>query len=386
MTDELKLTVWMNMPSFYQDSLFNALSSVDGVDLEVVFAGELHSWRTELGWERRSSYPRHRFLTSRYALSEAGRIVQSQPERFHVVNGIWAEPAFSRVLWTLASAGRQFAIYTEAPEPGCEGPWPLSALKKSFARLLARRGAALLAISHFAEEYYAQLGFDPRRIYPFGYFREAAAPGSEWVASARPAKAEIIFVGQLIRRKGIDVLIGAVEPLLRERADITVTLVGAGELEEELKRLVASKRLDSRIEFDGPVSPDNIQSRITKAEVLVLPSRWDGWGLVVNEALSAGVPVVVSDRCGAADLINPGENGFVFRSEDRDDLRYSLERVLDPVHRASMRAAAQKSGHLVSAEVAAGYVIECIRHLRGLKKEKPPAPWVAAEKTASVGV
>ncbi len=108
--------------------------------------------------------------------------------------------------------------------------------------------------------------------------------------------------------------------------------------------------------------------------------------MVVNEALAEGVPVIVSDCCGAADLIQPGFNGYVFRSEDVGGLRQCLRKVLDSVDdRAAMRSAAASTGRAVSAEAAAPYLIECLKHMTGELDAKPAAPWlpVAAPQSAS---
>jgi glycosyltransferase involved in cell wall biosynthesis len=127
-----------------------------------------------------------------------------------------------------------------------------------------------------------------------------------------------------------------------------------------------------------------IQSRIALADVLVLPSRWDGWGMVVNEALTAGVPVIVSDRCGAADLIQHGVNGFVFRSEDVDGLRQCLRKFLDNVDkRPAMRSAAAITGRAVSAEAAAPYLIECLKHMAGESHTRPAPPWLPVPASQS---
>ena len=66
-----------------------------------------------------------------------------------------------------------------------------------------------------------------------------------------------------------------------------------------------------------------MQACIAAADLLALPSRWDGWGLVVNEALAVGVPVIASNACGASDLIRQDVNGYVFTSEDAASLRES---------------------------------------------------------------
>src|SRR5262249_42870073 len=152
------------------------------------------------------------------------------------------------------------------------------------------------------------------RVYPFGYFRANNGPGLSAKSSTLSKGTEVIFVGQLIDRKGVDLLIEAGQPLLKENPDLHLSLIGSGNEALVLRKRARALGIEDRVNFEGTISSDIIQSRIARADVLVLPSRWDGWGMVVNEALSAGVPVIVSDRCGAADVVQNGVNGYVFKS------------------------------------------------------------------------
>jgi glycosyltransferase involved in cell wall biosynthesis len=124
------------------------------------------------------------------------------------------------------------------------------------------------------------------------------------------------------------------------------------------------------------MASDDIPRRLARADLLVLPSRWDGWGVVVNEALAVGVPVIVSDQCGVADLIQPGINGFVFRSEDVDDLRQVLRQFLDSRNQwPAMQSAARLTGQSITAERAAPYLIACMKNLTRASDARPLPPW-----------
>jgi glycosyltransferase involved in cell wall biosynthesis len=141
--------------------------------------------------------------------------------------------------------------------------------------------------------------------------------------------------------------------------------------------------LGDRIKFSGPIPARDIPDRIAQADLLVLPSRWDGWGVVVNEALASRVPVVVSDHCGAADLILHGVNGYVFPSGDVNALRGCLEEFLKATtNRSILGANASEMGNRISTEAAAPYFIQCLKHIRGLVNEKPIPPWTEVSTTS----
>jgi glycosyltransferase involved in cell wall biosynthesis len=375
----LPLTIWMNMPSFHQDDLLTSLANSGEVELRVVFARELTAERMRLGWNAGTRQYRHRTLTNPYAIFEAGRIARRERDRLHIVNGIWAESAFAAALVALRMAGSRFVIHSEAPDAAQRRSLFKRWLLSTFGRWIIRSASGVLAISHFAADFYHELGFRDNTLYPFGYFR-ALADGAELVSeTANAAQTEIIFVGQLIRRKGVDVLLEALRPLFAEYADLRLTLVGDGVDRAALKAQAAACGFQDRIAFAGAMPAANVQARIAAADLLALPSRWDGWGMVVNEALSLSVPVAVSTQCGASDLIRHDVNGYVFRSEDtqalRDCLRCFLRQRRD--ERLAMRRAARVTGESLAADIAARYLIDCLKHMTGIINDKPVAPWLA---------
>jgi glycosyltransferase involved in cell wall biosynthesis len=131
--------------------------------------------------------------------------------------------------------------------------------------------------------------------------------------------------GQMIARKGIDVLLSAFAKLERGR----LLLVGReAELPAMLAPLPAAVR--ARVTYAGFQPPEELPRFFAEADVFVLPSRHDGWGVVVNQALGAGLPILCSDRVGAgADLVEDGVNGLRFPSGDVDGLLAALRRCLD---------------------------------------------------------
>jgi glycosyltransferase involved in cell wall biosynthesis len=372
----LPLTIWMNMPSFYQDCLFNTLSESGEVELGVVFARETTEDRLRLGWNQAVRNYSHSFLLSKARILDAARIAWSKRSRVHIINGIWAEPSFAVALCVLALARCKFVVYAEAPDPRRAQTGLRAFLRRLFAGWVAKRALGFFAVSRFAERFYTHIGFARERVYPFGYFQTHTVRAGSRAGLTSEKRTEVIFVGQLIHRKGVDVLLKSMQPMFSAYPDLRLSIIGSGEESVVLEEMARHLRIADRVSFEGTIGSETIQSRIALADVLVLPSRWDGWGIVVNEALSAGVPVIVSDRCGAADVVQHGINGYVFRNEDVDHLRACLQRFLDEVDdRASMRSAASARGQAVSAEVAATYMIKCLNHMAGDSEVRPTPPW-----------
>jgi glycosyltransferase involved in cell wall biosynthesis len=138
----------------------------------------------------------------------------------------------------------------------------------------------------------------------------------------------ILFSGSLIYRKGVDLLISAILRLLSDGNNISLTMMGHGELEEKLKNMIPQKYYD-QIRFIGFKEWYELPGIYAVHDLLVVPSRYDGWGLVVVEGLAAGVPVIATNMMGSAiDFIKHGENGWMITAGDSESLCATLKEAL----------------------------------------------------------
>lgn len=149
------------------------------------------------------------------------------------------------------------------------------------------------------------------------------------------------FVGRLEPGKGLDVLLRA---FAAASAQHTLLVVGAGSLGSELQRLAADLGIGSRVRFAGRVGQADLPAYLAAADFLVLPSvttpRFrEPWGLVVNEAMNCGLPVVATDAVGAAagGLVVHGQTGLVIPAGDVEALAGGFDRLAtDAVLRAEL--------------------------------------------------
>jgi glycosyltransferase involved in cell wall biosynthesis len=134
----------------------------------------------------------------------------------------------------------------------------------------------------------------------------------------------ILFVGRLESMKCPDMLLRAFKQLNNNNS--LLVFVGSGSLEVELKDFVKENRLKTKVIFTGQLSGSDLYAWYRLADVFVLPSHFEPFGAVVNEALVAGCKVVVSDQVGANSLID-ASNGIVFKSNDEQGLVNALKKV-----------------------------------------------------------
>ena len=134
-----------------------------------------------------------------------------------------------------------------------------------------------------------------------------------------------LYVGRLAPEKNIDDLLRAFTCVSNMTPEARLRIVGTGPAMAHLVHLVYQLNLNNFVEFVGSKSTEELKEEYLNACCLVLPSSSEPWGLVVNEALSYGCPVVVSHRCGCVpELVQDGRTGFVFECGNINDLAEKL--------------------------------------------------------------
>lgn len=370
----------MNQPSTHQEDLSAELIA-QGADLRVVYASELRKARKEIGWQVKNDAPWITFLRTRFSFWQALRITWRRRRWIHVVNGIWAEPTFFVVLAFCCLLGIPCCIYSEAPASAFASTWRTwfkRLPQRLIVWLIARRVAGLLAISRLAEQAFVSLGFPESKIYRFGYFEKMPTGEKDGIPDSKLR--DIVYVGRLVKGKGVELLINASARLLQSDPQLRLRIVGGGPIEFDLHEIAGTSGIEKQVVFTGVVSSNAVPGLLRNALMLVLPSEADGWGIVVNQALQAGTPVVVSDRSGAAELIANGVNGYIFRAGDRSNLLDCMRAVIDDPKPEQMRALARNAGQAASAENVAPYLLQCLEHMLGLRNDRPAPGWILNEK------
>jgi glycosyltransferase involved in cell wall biosynthesis len=163
------------------------------------------------------------------------------------------------------------------------------------------------------------------------------------------------------------VLLGAIKampPELRER--VVVVFVGDGPLRDEVARQ-AQEPPQVATRFVGFQNQRALSPYYHAADLLVLPSRYESWGLVVNEALHHGLPCVVSDQVGCApDLVEPGRTGEVFPAGDVEALRQALGRAVAYLGRDEVRACCRARVEGYSVRTAAAGLARAFGEVCGM--------------------
>lgn len=199
-------------------------------------------------------------------------------------------------------------------------------------------------------------------VYPFCYCTEPADGAAVPVGQA--AKTKFIFVGSLSHRKSPMSISCGMERCVGRNTSFggQVVFVGDGVCRPKMEEYAKAHHLEERMQFVGFKPQSEIPNWMAQNDTLILSSVYDGWGAVVNEALQAGLYVIVSDACGASDLMADRRIGQVFRhGNDKElaDLMLYCDSNIDVIRRDRDYRKKWAEEH-ISGRVVAKYFVDCL--------------------------
>jgi glycosyltransferase involved in cell wall biosynthesis len=324
-TDRIVNVLFLSIvPSPYQRDLFSALKGSSDVSLRVEYA---EAGSPDSPWPREALADYESVCDSFY-LSWGGKrfIINRQLPDLRgvdivVLNGYVTIPA----QWVLRFKASKLPVIFWAEKMAPSGGAVRRCAQKFLAAPLGGL-AAIVAIGKAAGRDYKER-YPTMPVYELPYYCRLDA--FQETLPERPREpVTLLFCGQMITRKGVDLLLEAFHRLVSEGQDIRLLLVGReAELPGMLKEIPRDIR--EKIEYAGFQAPESLPMFFSRADIFVLPSRYDGWGVVVNQALGAGLPVICSDAVGSAeDLVEPDGNGYIFRSGDAGGLADGIRRLV----------------------------------------------------------
>ena len=352
----MRIAVLTEIPAPYRIPLFNALAARGGVELEIVFLSDRDpvrpyriyddefrfAWRTLAG---PATTVRGRWTILNLRTTRTLRRVRPDV----VIVGGWNQPAF----WLALAWSRRRRVpvicWSESTERDARSGSKVAHLMK---RAFVHRCSAFLVPGQASAEYLNAIGVQGRPV--------ATAPNAvdneifgARVASLRERRdslrAElgvtsplVLYVGRLDPEKDVGALLAAMN-----HVDADLVIAGSGSEEAALRR-----RGGPRTRFLGRLDRDELVPWYAAADVFALPARSDQWGMVLNEAIAAGLPVVTTEAPGGAwDLVDDAANGFRVPTGDVEALAAALRRIVeDPLFAERARAR--------SLELALGFTPE----------------------------
>jgi glycosyltransferase involved in cell wall biosynthesis len=328
----LRVAVVSPEPTPYRVPLFDRVAAHTGIDLTVIYAAHSVAHRV---W---TVEPTHchvvlrgvavpgaeRFLRHQYPLTPgiARALRNAQPDVV-VVSG-WSTFASQRAIAWCRAHGVPYVLLVESHDLGPRAAWR-RAVKGAIVPRLLRSAASVLVVGSAARESVVARGASSVRVFANTIDVAAWTTRAEQLERRPPDNDVVVLsVARLVPEKGIDDLIRAVaeagDPRLR------LVVAGDGPRREALVELAAE--LGVRITILGHVAEAELAQTYVDADVFALLSRHEPWGVAVNEAAASGLPLLLSNRVGAAsDLLIDGRNGFLVPAGDVYEAAAALSRL-----------------------------------------------------------
>ncbi|MBS1789494.1 MAG: glycosyltransferase family 4 protein [Acidobacteria bacterium] len=321
----MKVLVLNNVPAPYFLPVFEKLGSVPNWELTVCYSA---NWNSSVGWQGDVSRDKTAYKVivldqvkegwRKYVGSSLSAVIAllcfilKEKPNYFICYGYTLMPQVFLLCWATLT-GVDFALIGDAnyffdKPKGLRRP-----IKNFWLRFVTKKASALIEIGMANRQFWEKYGarpsqlFQSRLVVDNQLFFDASVAKTDRAKEFRQRfgftdKIVFLFVGRLIKRKNVDLIIRATHQLDSDRFGLIIA--GDGEEVENLKRLAGNRR---NIVFTGNVSQDELPVFYKMADVLVLPADQEPWGLVINEAMACGLAIIAFQYCGAAvDLVEEG--------------------------------------------------------------------------------
>lgn len=266
-----------------------------------------------------------RGMSSLYSPKLRKSLAQVNPDIIVIGSSMWSPNS-----WIARTFARRknipFFIFSEAPHRK-RSPW-FQWLRKRIGKQYFFCAAGFLGVTRqVCDSLAKQYSFRGPTL-PFPYHRNLSTFTAASKTRPKNKPPRLLFVGALDENKNAALLINALKSVSKP---FKLDILGEGKLKPSLMKQ-AEGLCTGQVNFHGNISYEEVANYMKRADYLVLPSKHDGFGMVVMEALTIGLPVIASDGvCSAVEYIVPGKNGWLFKNNDEEDLQKVINIAIDAI-------------------------------------------------------
>lgn len=363
----MKFVFWQNIISIHQSAFLNALTAYHALTL--VVETDIEEERKGQGW----NIPGLEKINVVVAPTEKRIQELLDQSAIHVFSGIDAYSMVSKAFSLAVKKGLRTGLLME-PFKWIGFKGKLRWIKYYLLSIrFGKKIDFIAATGALGTLQYEKVGFDKSKIFEWGYFVEHSEQlADNDVQINNTGKPSVLFVGSIDERKNIIAQIEAINKLSNKIE--TMTIVGDGPLKEKLKSKIKDNPL---FNYKGNLPNSEVKKIMYSHDILILPSKFDGWGAVVNEALHAGMRVIVSENCGAAVLLDGEVRGEQFYFDGVNDFELVLSKWLNKgeLKYHERLAISEWAKDHISGKIAAEYFVDIINHVYTTESTSPVAPW-----------
>ena len=327
-----KVCFWMNTKSNHQNAFFEELYKNEQIDLQIRYISQPSQNRIDIGWDN-SVLESYEFYV--YTFEKAINSLNDFDERIHIVLG--NKITYSQKLIDLfISNNLKWIHWSERYGVNLAKKLnynltlfhllkPIFLLTKfSYFKLVKNYALGCFAQGKLAKNDFKFLGINNEKINDLFY---TVSNEKEIIKKDTKRVLTFLYIGTVSKGKGINDLLYACSKL-KNITNWKLLVVGSNPRKDYYHNISKNLGLTQNIEYIGVVQNKDIYEYYQKSDVFILPSRYDGWGAVINEAISVGLPVISSSETGASySLVK--NNGFVFKAGDINALSDAMKKYIN---------------------------------------------------------
>ena len=369
----MRIVFWQNCLSPHQLPYIVHLLDDERVDKVIIVAGEaVNETRRNMGWEVAQIPGLNRCEVYLNPMPQTiDFLLSNRPDSsYHLFSGIRGFQFVFDVFKKSLKYNLKRGLITERPNTfafGRANGKPLWAHRIRFLlqdKRFTSYVQCVFAMGEEAVDYFHSV-CKRWKVYPFAYCTDMVESLS---SSSIRREAGLVFVGSLSWWKAPIYILKSVACLSSN--SYYINFIGDGPERHKMEHFIRQHELTENVSLLGTKQNSEIPSILSQHDILILPSIYDGWGAVVNEALQCGLYVICSDSCGAKELLTDKRCGKVFQSGNDKELsqimQYCIEHITEI--RADRRFRQLWAQQCISGKMIASYMVDC---LEGKKTERP---------------
>jgi len=335
-----KICIWTPMLTHHQSAFHDAIVKDGRIDLEVRYFEKISQARLALGWEDKKCTKS--FEKRVDTLNDALESVSNFNKRVHIISGngydftkeliaYCIKSNLKWVNWTERNGGGLFKLLRENSSLfEIFFPTYQRLYNRKFSGQIEKHALGVFVSGVKAEEDYLKRGVSKEKIkhlyYALNSLEKTTSTPKE--LKENKFKYNFIYVGSLSHRKGTDILLKAYAKL--DNNEWGLILVGKDTAKGGYLKLAKKLNINDRVIFTGAIDFNRVNEYLSYSDVFVLPTRFDGWGAVLNEAASLALPLISTDECGAAyHLIENDKNGYIVKVDSIISLMSAMKKYVD---------------------------------------------------------
>ena len=372
------IIIWFDYPPKVEVGAFNAFSKLWEGDVYYVISNPHRSERVLTNWGDEYGEVKIVKLYEQTDRAQTIRsLLQNNKNAIHILNGF--DTKISKEIKPFVfKDGLKALLFTE--RPAIYGNRGEALLRKVYTtikytrlcREYSKYVRAILPLGMKGVRLYQKMGFPNDRIYDFMYCPSLIDVSQEKDIEVH-SPLRFVYVGRFFyKTKGTDVLLDAL-PFLKGEWKLDMVGGYGVNRDEVLERINGNEN----VQFVGTWDSNDVVRNIQNYDVVVIPSKADGWNLLVNEAIHAGVGVIVSDQAVSHEVIEIHGGGAVFKSEAPKQMAIAMQRVIDrPEIAIEWMKRARENVPFISMETMGKYLYDIILYEFFQTGEKPKCPWM----------